>query len=282
MPPIRARIAAFVAVAMTTTAAGAAMAMPVAMTTTAAGAAMAMPVACPPAPVAVAHRGGTEVALENTLGAFRSAGAAGVDRWELDVRFDVRGTPVVLHDATVDRVSPRTGRIADLDTTDRGVPTDDGQYVPSLRETYAAAVQHDAVVLTEFKVMPTETQWRAVAAEIDGSVGRDRVILMSFDRETVLAARQWIPGAPTGLLHNAGYLHPAQVSEFGEHLMKAHRVISESRARDWSAGGISVWAWTVDDEQDWDRLAAWPVTGMITDRPIAYAVWASSRCGGTG
>jgi len=55
-------------------------------------------------------------------------------------------------------------------------------------------------------------------------------------------------------------------------------VISESRAAEWHAAGIDLYAWTVDAEADWDRLAAWPVTGVITDRPIGYRDWAAGRC----
>src|SRR4051812_49052549 len=90
--------------------------------------AAAAPRFCAPAAAPVAHRGGTEKSMENTVGAFRAAGAAGITRWELDVRFDQRDTPVVLHDETVDRVSPSTGPVSRLDTTRGRVRTDDGQH----------------------------------------------------------------------------------------------------------------------------------------------------------
>jgi glycerophosphoryl diester phosphodiesterase len=236
------------------------------------------PAPCAPVPAVVAHRGGTERAMENTLGAFRAAGAAGVTTWELDVRFDVRGTPVVLHDATVDRVSPLSGRVADLDASDGGIPTDDGQYVPALREAYAEAVAYDAFVLTELKVMPTEAQWRVLADEIDRSVGRDSVLLMSFARDVVQAAREHVPSAATGLLHNAGYLHAEQIRPYGDAFLKSYATLSASRAAEWRAAGLRLYAWTVDHEADWARMAALPVDDVITDRPIAYRAWAARQC----
>ncbi|MCA2218597.1 glycerophosphodiester phosphodiesterase [Jidongwangia harbinensis] len=236
------------------------------------------PAPCAPAPAVVAHRGGTERAMENTVGAFRAAGAAGVTTWELDVHFDVRGTPVVLHDATVDRVSPLSGPVAQLDAGNRGIPTDDGQYVPTLREVYAEAVAHEAFVLTELKVTPTAEQWRAVADEIDRSVGRDAVLIMSFSRDVVLAARDHVPGARTGLLHTAGYLHADQIREYGDAFLKSYSAISASRATEWRAGGIRLYAWTVNQEADWPRMAAMPVDEIITDRPIAYRAWAARQC----
>ena len=233
---------------------------------------------CAPAPAVVAHRGGTERSVENTLGAFRAAGDAGVTTWELDVHFDVRGTPVVLHDATVDRVSPLSGPVTGLDASNGGIPTDDGQHVPTLREAYAEAAAYDAVVLTELKVMPTTAQWGVLADEIDRSVGRDSVRLISFGRDIVLAAREHLPGVATGLLHSAGYLHAEQIREYGDAFLKSYSTLSASRAAEWRTAGIRLYAWTVNQEADWVRMAGLPVDDVITDRPIAYRRWVSERC----
>ena len=100
------------------------------------------PQSCPALPAVVAHRGGRERSLENTLGSFGSAGAAGILTWELEVHFDVSGLPVVLHDDTVDRVSPKSGPIADPDAADHAIPSGDGQWIPTLREVYDLAKEY--------------------------------------------------------------------------------------------------------------------------------------------
>jgi glycerophosphoryl diester phosphodiesterase len=235
------------------------------------------PAACVPMPAVIAHRGGTEEAMENTLGAFTGAGRAGVATWELDVRFDRHGVPAVLHDDTVDRVSPAGGRIADLDVTD-GIPTDDGQRIPTLRAAYEVAARFGAHVLTEIKVMPTAAQWRSVAADIDATIGRDSVTLMSFDRSIVLAAGTEVAGAATGLIHGAGYLSPEQIRRYGTVFSQSQTSISASRARRWHDGDVVLYAWTVDRDADWQRLSGWPVDGVITNRPIAYTAWAATQC----
>jgi glycerophosphoryl diester phosphodiesterase len=61
----------------------------------------------------VAHRGFALEAPENTLAAVAHAAAAGANAVELDVRAAADGTPVVIHDATVDRVTDATGAVAD-------------------------------------------------------------------------------------------------------------------------------------------------------------------------
>ena len=64
------------------------------------------------APLLVAHRGGSRLAPENTLEAFRDA----VERWradmlEMDVRLTRDGEVVVIHDETVDRTTDGTGPV---------------------------------------------------------------------------------------------------------------------------------------------------------------------------
>ena len=71
---------------------------------------------CVPPPVA--HRGDSARAPENTLPAFRKALSLGVKRLELDVRFTVDGTPVLLHDPTVDRTTNGTGEVSAMSLSD--------------------------------------------------------------------------------------------------------------------------------------------------------------------
>src|SRR2546426_332500 len=62
----------------------------------------------------IAHRGASAAAPENTLAAFRLAADLGADAVELDVRRTVDGQLVVIHDASVDRTTDGTGRVAAL------------------------------------------------------------------------------------------------------------------------------------------------------------------------
>jgi glycerophosphoryl diester phosphodiesterase len=81
----------------------------------------------------IAHRGFAGTYPENTLTAVRSAVGDGADAIEVDVRRCGSGDLVVMHDETVDRVTGRTGPVADysaaelraLDVlhTGEGVPT---------------------------------------------------------------------------------------------------------------------------------------------------------------
>ncbi|AZM54413.1 glycerophosphodiester phosphodiesterase [Streptomyces sp. WAC 01529] len=61
-----------------------------------------------------AHRGQWRKAPENSLAAIRAGFADGAEIVEVDVRLTKDKVPVLMHDATVDRTTNGTGRVADL------------------------------------------------------------------------------------------------------------------------------------------------------------------------
>ena len=83
----------------------------------------------------IAHRGFAGEFAENTVGAVASA--AEVADWvEVDVRRCGSGEIVVVHDATVDRVTDATGEVAELSQTElaRLNVLDSGEGIPTLAE----------------------------------------------------------------------------------------------------------------------------------------------------
>src|SRR5690348_1781996 len=65
-------------------------------------------------PLICGHRGTRARAPENTLAGFALAATMGADLIELDVRLTSDGALAIIHDATVDRTTNGTGRVADL------------------------------------------------------------------------------------------------------------------------------------------------------------------------
>src|SRR5437667_2473915 len=66
-------------------------------------------------PQRVAHRGGSHLAPQNTLAAFRNALTLPVDAIELDVHMSRDGHAIVFHDYTVNKLTNGHGNILDLD-----------------------------------------------------------------------------------------------------------------------------------------------------------------------
>jgi len=67
-----------------------------------------------PRPLSIAHRGCAGEAPENTIAAFERALAQGAGVLESDIHLTCDGVPVLIHDATVDRVTDGSGAVAEL------------------------------------------------------------------------------------------------------------------------------------------------------------------------
>src|SRR5215210_1023231 len=65
-------------------------------------------------PVNIAHRGGAEIAPENTLEGFREGLRVGAGVLELDVHTTADGHVVVIHDDVVDRTTNSTGAVREM------------------------------------------------------------------------------------------------------------------------------------------------------------------------
>jgi glycerophosphoryl diester phosphodiesterase len=214
-----------------------------------------------------AHRGYTHGFTENTLEAFLEAKRLGADGVELDVRRSLDGALVIHHDAVIDGLGP----ICEIAVRD--LPA----HIPLLADALAAC--EGMVVNVEIKNSPKDPDYdptlsisMATAQAIDDAGWVDQVIVSSFDRATIDAARGadsrlkvgwlWefmadVPGHLNAALE-AGYqaVHPF-VTEISAHLVdQAH------------GGGLDVNAWTVNAEHDMVEFTALGVDAIITDRLV--------------
>lgn len=74
----------------------------------------------------IGHRGARNLWPENSLDGFRRTLALGVDGVEFDIHRARCGTPVVIHDPTLERTTERRGAVAELDAAELasiGVPS---------------------------------------------------------------------------------------------------------------------------------------------------------------
>ena len=152
----------------------------------------------------VAHRGLHDAArgiVENTWGAFDAAVAAGY-AIECDLRPTADATPVVFHDATLDRLTGQAGRLDHLTMAAlRALRlSGSGEPIP----TYADLLDHVAgrvPLLVEIK-----SDWDPPSASFIAHI-TDRtlsaagpVALMSFDPAVLHAVRARAPSLPIGII----------------------------------------------------------------------------------
>jgi len=229
-------------------------------------------------PDLIAHRGFAAVAPENTVSAFRDALTVGADGVELDVRAAADGTPVVCHDATVDRTTEGNGAVAahapaDLAALSVG-GSDDG--IPTFAATLEALPP--TTVYAELKEAGVASAAADVLVAADHSV-----VVSSFDADALAAPRE--RGLATALLAATdGDEAVARAADLGCAMVHLHAsacgadVVAAAHDRDlrvaaWTLAppGTDAGDWTVTDPAVHERLLAAGVDALIADAPVGDA-----------
>jgi glycerophosphoryl diester phosphodiesterase len=233
----------------------------------------AVPRRDPARPLVLAHRGASRRHRENTLEAFTAARAEGADGVELDVHRSADGALVVHHDAAVEGF----GVLAEhpLVRIRAELP-----HVPTLPEVLDACT--GLLVNIEIKNLPADADFDAdesvaglVVALLHDRGGADDALVSSFHLPTIDRVKALDPSVRTAYLT---VLEPppiaaADVAETRGHdaIHPFFGVLTEDTAVDIvlhaHALGIDVNTWTVNGPDDFTRLAAAGVDGIITDTP---------------
>lgn len=222
-------------------------------------------------PAIVAHRGASFAYPENTIEAFVGAHELGAIGSELDIRRTSDDILVVHHDAHLnDGRLIRDHRWEDLPVT-----------IPTLAEVFAAVPV--GFVNVEIKnhdhepdFDPDQTVARDVVALIADLGVSDRVLVSSFDFDTVLAVRAADDDLPTGWLFwddpkRGGVVVADEIARAVDHGVSAlhpHDLLVDQDVVDHAhQAGLTVNVWTVDDPDRQRELALFGIDGLITNTP---------------
>lgn len=213
-------------------------------------------------PEVIAHRGYTHTGCtENTVCAFTSAAHHDADAVEMDVRFTRTNLPVIMHDATVDRVTTGHGPVAKMTQTQfTHLRTNDGRHPATLWAALDAARKGGVRALVELKTNPTSAQWKWLLEKIPAGY-RSKITMQSFSAEAVWAAHRH--GFPMfRLLHYATtaswtYRYDGEAAPYTD--------LSKGGVAKLHEHGVKVCAWTVDDADWWPKLKKMNVDQLVTD-----------------
>ena len=139
-----------------------------------------------PGPLAFAHRGGAGEGHENTAAAFGRAVALGYTYLETDAHATSDGVLLAFHDHTLERVTDRSGRIAELPYSQvRGALIGGTEPIPLLEDLLGSwpEVRFNIDVKEPGAIGPLAEAVRRTAAY-------DRICLTSFSDERLRRARR--------------------------------------------------------------------------------------------
>lgn len=258
-----------------------------------------------------AHQGGAREAPSSTLYAMRRAVAAGAHGLELDVHATSDRHLVVCHDATVDRTTEGSGRIADLtlaelqrlDNAYWWVPgsvvdhdAGAGDYPlrgraasdPDLRIATVVDVLDafpDTFLNFDIKLTAPEVEpYEELLAQVLLGHGRtDDVIVASFLDHATAAFATFAPGISTAASTGdtaafffavRGGSPPPPTRHHALQVpaeLHGQTVVDGAFVAAAHEHDLAVHVWTIDDEEEMRRLLALGVDGIMTDRPSVLA-----------
>ena len=238
-----------------------------------------------------AHRGASAVAPENTLAAVRRAISLGTDLIELDVQRSKDGALVLLHDSTLTRttnvrqVFPGRGpwlvrefTLEEIQRLDAGrwkSPDFAGERVPTLEEAIQVVRPSRAGLQLELKataslpgmVPELVVALRAISGYVDSAARTRRLVVQSFDHESMRRHKELEPSVPVGLLGAPARSRLPMLSTWADQVNPAHRRVDASYVSAVHDQGMECLVWTVNREPAMRRALDMGVDGVITDHP---------------
>jgi glycerophosphoryl diester phosphodiesterase len=235
-----------------------------------------------PRPTIFAHRGASRYAPENTLAAFELAVQQGADAIELDAKLTADGQIVVIHDQSVDRTTPASGKVSEMTLAqirqlDAGSHFDvrfSNEKIPMLSEVFetVGTSTYINIELTNYG-SPLDSLPEKAGELVKKHNLTGRVLFSSFNPIALMRLRKLIPDAIIGLLALNGLsgwwarswigsllaydaLHPHVADVNRSMIQRAHRKHRR------------VHSYTVNLEDEMNRLGGWEIDGIFTDDPI--------------
>ncbi|MDR3500397.1 MAG: glycerophosphodiester phosphodiesterase [Parvibaculum sp.] len=229
--------------------------------------------------LAFAHRGGAGAWPENTMPAFQGAVDLGYRYVETDVHATRDGVLLAFHDDRLDRVTDRTGVIAEMDYKDvAGARVSGKEPIPRLEELLLTwpnirinidpkrdnAVEPlirvlretgaiDRVGVTSFSGARTKAVREALGPKLCTGLGPGGTARLRFS--------SWC--GPLGFLWGGFAEGVAQIPVRQNGLRLVDRLLVD-RAHE---AGLQVHVWTIDDPVEMNRLIDLGVDGLMTDEP---------------
>jgi len=242
--------------------------------------------------LAIAHRGASGYAPENTFAAYRKAVAMGSGFIETDLQLSRDARFVAIHDATVNRTTNGQGAVHDLTLAElRKLDAGSwfgseyaGERIPTVEEILEFAKKHDVVFYLELKPFGSWGGEHALISALREAGEIARTVIISFDPGILASVRKIEPTLMTGLLVEGQIAEPLEKAiEIGARQIAVRgdlvtpRLLRDARQRD-----LQVVCWTVNHPAHMRLLVEAGVDGIISDYPDRLLELARRKEGASG
>ena len=239
----------------------------------------------------IGHRGYPARAPENTVASIEAALTAGAHAVEFDVHVALCGTPVVIHDETLDRTTDGEGPVSQqtveqLRALDAGSwfdPVFSGERIPTLTEALdhvAGRVHH---IYPEVKGIREPPDVDRIVRIVQERALADRTTFISIDWSILERVRTQDPAIRIGFIVvttdlfdealSLAVADPAAILDLN-HQIALEEPSVVRRAKD---KGVDIVTWTVNEPDEATRLRHAGVTGFTTDHVERLLEWAGHQ-----
>ena len=239
------------------------------------------------APKVIAHRGASGHAPELTLAAYQLAIQMGCNGIEMDVHPLMDGTIVAIHDSDVTRTTDGKGKISELTLPElkkldagtwfnrtypeKAHPEYAGLKVPTLQEIIDLAKESALDFFIEIKdpdLYSPDFESSLLSLVLENQIER-RTRFLSFSAHSLLRIKNLNPSMRTVFLVSKAGADPveAALKISANEMGIRHPLITAALMDSAFKAGLSVSAWTVDDQKDMQRMIDLGVGCIITNYP---------------
>ncbi|WP_165981111.1 glycerophosphodiester phosphodiesterase [Macrococcus lamae] len=256
------------------------------------------------APLTIAHRGASFDAPEHTFAAYDLAMRQQADVIEIDLQMTRDGQLVAFHDETLERTTDGTGLVrnqtlAQLKTLDAGSWFNDkfperaraefqGEQIRTLDEVLER-YGHRMKLNIEMKV---PEQYDGMEQKVFESLKNHgllatpylqnrRIVVESFTSDSLKKLKKLAPGLPLnqsiwkGDISQLSDSDLDHIKSYADSVSIHYRDATEKQVRRLKSSGLLVRFYTVDDLTEMDRLSAYGVSGVYTNRPKEHIMMKS-------
>jgi glycerophosphoryl diester phosphodiesterase len=229
----------------------------------------------------IGHRGAKGHQPENSLISFQKAIDLKVDGIELDVHLSSDGEIMVIHDDTIDRTTNGKGFVNKLSLPELKMSRIENEYdprllaelaqqIPTLKEVFDL-VNQQCLINIEIK---GKGMIKPVVELIESYVENknwkyDQFIVSSFDWIALLDIHLLNPEIPLGVLTEYDLDLAFAFAKFidAKSVHAHYHLLSKKMTLQMQEEGFQVFAWTVNEPEDIQKIKSFNVNGIISDFP---------------
>lgn len=223
----------------------------------------------------IGHRGGAAGYPENTLASFKKAVELGADGVEFDVQLTEDGEVVVIHDELIDRTLTESGLVRDYTLSELKEMSAGEYYSPDFKDEKIPTLREVLEIVSGLEVINIELKNFLDYPELEEKVLKmveefgimDKVIISSFNHQSLQKVQKLHPKIKTGALLMARMINPADYAfkrgfnALNLHFLTADRDIIEKA----HFMGLDLNVYTVNQPEAVAELTAAGVDMIITD-----------------